>query len=67
MNHMAGLNQKYGENGIGSTKNSYFNAYDHQESFPSVPYYAADFHDSICDHDIDNWGNPWDVRYSKFR
>ncbi len=59
---MAGEGQKYGVNGIGDTMNSDFNAYDHKESFPGVPYSAADFHDSVCDHNINNWGNAWEVR-----
>ena len=66
LNHMAGEHQQNGVNGRGTIGNCNWNANDHQESFPCVPYTASDFHDSICDHNINNYASCWEVQLKYF-
>ncbi|VDO92916.1 unnamed protein product [Soboliphyme baturini] len=57
INHMTGA----GSEGHGSG-GSYFNAKLGVESFPGVPYNSSDFNDKFCNHDINNYNDPWEVR-----
>ncbi|XP_003367426.1 alpha-amylase [Trichinella spiralis] len=57
INHMVGANMEgYGWHG------SYFKSTPFEEYFPSVPYNETDFHDKICDGNIEDYGNRWQVR-----
>ncbi|KAH7729210.1 Protein C50B6.7 [Aphelenchoides avenae] len=55
LNHMTGLNQKKGANGIGSSGSSDFDATAGVEYFPGVPFGKDNFNDPRCDHDIQQW------------
>ncbi|KAL1239153.1 Pancreatic alpha-amylase 2a5 [Trichinella pseudospiralis] len=60
INHMVGANKEgYGWHG------SYFKSTPFEEYFPSVPYNESDFHDKICNGNIENYGNVWQVRYCR--
>ncbi|KRX55809.1 Alpha-amylase [Trichinella sp. T9] len=57
INHMVGANMEgYGWHG------SYFKSTPFEEYFPSVPYNETDFHDKICNGNIEDYGNRWQVR-----
>uniref|UniRef100_A0A914W7E2 Alpha-amylase n=1 Tax=Plectus sambesii TaxID=2011161 RepID=A0A914W7E2_9BILA len=53
LNHMVGVGQKSGQNGVGSSGPSSFDGTDNIESFPGVPYGSGDTNDARCHHDID--------------
>ncbi|CAJ0957267.1 unnamed protein product, partial [Mesorhabditis belari] len=52
MNHMVGVGERQGADGVGSTANSAFDGTDGVETFPSVPYAAPSFNDQRCHRDI---------------
>ncbi|KAI1705404.1 alpha amylase, catalytic domain-containing protein [Ditylenchus destructor] len=65
INHMAGVGQAVGTNGVKSSGGSFFNSTEHHESFPAVPYSAEHFNDLKCDKDatVDDYNhNPERVR-----
>jgi alpha-amylase len=52
LNHMVGIGQASGVNGIKSSGDSSFNGNEGSEQFPGVPYGPSDFNDEFCDHNI---------------
>ncbi|CEF68947.1 Alpha amylase family and Glycosyl hydrolase, family 13, catalytic domain and Alpha-amylase, C-terminal all beta domain and Glycosyl hydrolase, family 13, subfamily, catalytic domain and Glycosyl hydrolase, family 13, all-beta domain and Glycoside hydrolase, catalytic domain and Glycoside hydrolase, superfamily domain-containing protein [Strongyloides ratti] len=52
LNHMTGVAQKYGVDGIGSSGGTPFDATNGIESFPGVPYTKDNTNDPRCNHDI---------------
>ena len=65
LNHMVGIGQKKGVNGIGSSGDSDFDGTHGVESFPGVPYTKEHTHDQKCDHDIggsDYQNSAYDVK-----
>ncbi|XP_070565164.1 alpha-amylase 2-like [Ptychodera flava] len=57
INHMTGD----GVNGDGTAGNPY-NTRNPARDFPGVPYSRWDFNDDICDRDISNYNDAWEVR-----
>ncbi|XP_077978297.1 alpha-amylase 1-like [Glandiceps talaboti] len=57
INHMCGT----GVSGYGTAGNWYDTTFDRRE-FPAVPYSEWDFNDDICNRNIENYGDPWEVR-----
>uniref|UniRef100_A0A5S6QPW1 Alpha-amylase n=1 Tax=Trichuris muris TaxID=70415 RepID=A0A5S6QPW1_TRIMR len=57
INHMTGANMS----GQGSG-GSYYNSTPFKESFSAVPYSAEDFNDEVCNRNIENYNDPWEVR-----
>uniref|UniRef100_A0AC35U1S7 Alpha-amylase n=1 Tax=Rhabditophanes sp. KR3021 TaxID=114890 RepID=A0AC35U1S7_9BILA len=52
INHMTGVGQKSGSKGVSSSGSSTFDATDGVESFPAIPYTAANTNDARCHGDI---------------
>ncbi|TKR75722.1 hypothetical protein L596_016974 [Steinernema carpocapsae] len=55
LNHMVGVGQMKGVNGVNSSGSSYFDGRNGIESFPGVPFGPTNTHDRNCDHDIAGW------------
>lgn len=51
LNHMAGLGQVSGENGVKSSGGTFFNATALFENFPGANYTAEHFNDFRCNED----------------
>ncbi|CAI5451676.1 unnamed protein product [Caenorhabditis angaria] len=52
MNHMVGIGQKSGSDGVSSSGSSSFDGTHGVQSFPGVPYSLGDFNNPKCDNDI---------------
>jgi len=52
LNHMVGIGQASGKNGVKSSGDSSFNGNKGSEQFPGVPYGPSDFNDQFCDRNI---------------
>uniref|UniRef100_A0A1I7YJB7 Alpha-amylase n=1 Tax=Steinernema glaseri TaxID=37863 RepID=A0A1I7YJB7_9BILA len=53
LNHMVGIGQKKGVNGVNSSGTSDFDGRPGHEDFPGVPYHQYDTNDPRCSHDIE--------------
>ncbi|KFD49465.1 hypothetical protein M514_09650 [Trichuris suis] len=57
INHMTGANM-HGQGSGGS----HYNSTPFKEFYSAVPYSAEDFNDNICNRNIGNYNDPWEVR-----